>query len=185
MHLTSVIKQKSYEHIEYTLRRDPVTFVPQVLLLAVLLLVGAGLFWLLTRIFPPILTHPLGFPALVLAGSIYFLSVWLFSFTHFVDYWLDLWIVTNDRIVNIEQQGLFARTISELDLFRIQDVTSEVKGFFPTMFNYGNVYIQTAAAHPRFTFEQVPNPHEIRKAILDLAEEDRKHHEQPPAPLIP
>jgi uncharacterized membrane protein YdbT with pleckstrin-like domain len=113
---------------------------------------------------------------LALGVSIYYLSIWLFFFTSFADYYLDLWTVTNDRIVSIDQQGLFARTISELDLYKIQDVTSETKGFFPSIFNYGNVYIQTAAEKERFLFKQVPNPNEIRQKVIELMEEDRKYH---------
>ena len=38
-----------------------------------------------------------------------------------------MWIITNDRILDIEQHGLFARTVSELRLHRVQDVTAEIK----------------------------------------------------------
>ena len=47
---------------------------------------------------------------------------------------------------------------------------------FATMFNYGNVYIQTAGEAENFVFRNVPNPHHIREEIVRLAEEDRKHH---------
>lgn len=179
MHLSSVIKQKSYEHIEYLLRRDVVTLLPSLFLLLLLIGVGLGVARLLQILWPQFFSSPIGFPIIVLAGSVYFLSLLLFVFTQFINYWLDMWIITNDRIVNIEQMGLFARRISELDLHRVQDVTSEVKGFFPTLFNFGTVYIQTAGTIERFVFEQIPNPHEIRKAILDLAEFDRRYHNQP------
>ena len=104
------------------------------------------------------------------------MGIWFFFFPQFVDYYLDAWVITNDRIVNVEQQGLFARTVSELDLYKIQDVTSEVRGLIPTLFNYGNVHVQTAGTQERFVFEQVPNPHEIRKRIMVLVDEDRKYH---------
>jgi uncharacterized membrane protein YdbT with pleckstrin-like domain len=82
--------------------------------------------------------------------------------------------VTNDRILNIEQQGLFSRTVSELDLINIQDVTSEVKGIIPTIFNYGTVHVQTAGEAARFVFEQVPAPERIRQRILEMVTEDKK-----------
>lgn len=128
--------------------------------------------------FGPALPIYLGEPVLrvviILGTSIYLMSIWLFLFSAFLDYYLDLWIVTNDRIMNIEQNGLFGRTISELDLTKIQDVTSEINGIIPTIFNYGDVHIQTAAEEKRFVFEQVPNPHEVRKTIIDLVAEDKK-----------
>ena len=52
-----------------------------------------------------------------------------FAFIEFTDYYLDTWIVTTERIISIEQKGLFERTASELDLISVQDATAEVHGF--------------------------------------------------------
>jgi len=85
-------------------------------------------------------------------------------------YYLNIQIVTNLRIVDIDQTGLFNRRISELHIDKIEDVTSEEKGPFATIFQYGNVYVQTAGTVERFVFERVPNPERIEKIILDLYE---------------
>ena len=121
----------------------------------------------------PDVTEQTYFPILVLAASSYLLFVWLFFFFSFIDYYLDVWIITNERIINIEQQGLFSRIISEQRLFRIQDVTSEVTGVLPTVFRFGNVYVQTAAEKERFSFEQIPDPNGVRDTLIKLAEIDR------------
>jgi len=172
--------QKSYEKVVYLLRRHWITFFGSAFFYAILLAIPLGFYVFIGYAFPDILANLLTgqvlFPIVVLAVSIYYLSIWLFLFTGFIDYYLDLWTVTTDRIVSIEQEGLFSRTISEVDLYKIQDVTSEVNGFLPTVFNYGTIYIQTATEKERFVFEQVPNPNEIRERILGLAEEDRKYH---------
>lgn len=112
----------------------------------------------------------------VIGASIFFLYGLLFLFQTFMEYWLDIFIVTDKRILDINQTGLFNRTVSELRLYRTQDVTSEVKGFVQSMFNYGDVYVQTAGEMERFHFENVPDPNEVAKIILELAEEDRKNH---------
>jgi signal transduction histidine kinase len=114
------------------------------------------------------------YPIFFLAASALALFVWLFFFFSFIDYYLDIWIITNERIINIEQQGFFSRTISEQRLFRIQDVTSEVEGFFPTVLKFGNVYVQTAAEKERFSFEQIPDPNGVRDTIIKLAESERE-----------
>ncbi|OGL78727.1 hypothetical protein A3F28_02545 [Candidatus Uhrbacteria bacterium RIFCSPHIGHO2_12_FULL_57_11] len=176
MHLDHLIRQKSYEKLVLLLRRHPIIQFGKFLGFMVLALVPAGVYFLISNVFSDILVGPLSYPILVLGASTYYLCIWLFFFTSFVDYYLDAWIVTNERIVSIEQHSLFARTIAELDLFQIQDVTSEVRGLIPTMFNYGDVHIQTAGAIERFVFEQVPRPDEIRKKIVDLVSEDRKYH---------
>ncbi len=110
-------------------------------------------------------------PFLGLTGlflSAYYLSLWLYFFLVWVDYYLDVWIVTDERIINIEQEGLFNRVISEQQIVRVQDVTSEVRGLLPTFLDFGNVYVQTAGEKERFVFEQVPHPHNVKKIILDL-----------------
>jgi hypothetical protein len=98
------------------------------------------------------------------------------SFIIWIDYYFDIWIVTNQRIVNIEQNGLFHRTVSELDLPKIQDVTTQVVGLIPTFLNFGDVYIQTAAETGRFRFRQVPEPYKIKDLIMNLRKK-QQHQE--------
>jgi len=99
-------------------------------------------------------------------------------FTQFIDYYLDLWVVTNDRIIDIEQFGLFSRITSELDLFRIQDVSSDITGLFSTMFNYGDVIVKTASNNQSIIFRNVSDPNTIRENLIKLSHEDRKYHYQ-------
>ena len=61
--------------------------------------------------------------------------LWVWSALILVDYYLDVWIITDRRVVNVEQKGLFVRQVSELRYQKIQDVTTEVEGFFPTLLN--------------------------------------------------
>jgi len=171
-----VIKQKSYEKIVHLLRRHPITFVPKIMLFFILTGVGYEVFFLLNSLFPQLFLENITLAVLILLGTAYALSIVLFLYTAFVNYFLDMWFVTNDRVVDVLQAGLFHRTISETDLYRIQDVTSSSIGIFATIFNYGNVYIQTAASQERFTFYNVHNPHKIREELVHLAEEDRKYH---------
>jgi hypothetical protein len=94
-------------------------------------------------------------------------------FLIFVIYYLNIQIITNIRIVDIDQVGLFSHVISELHIDKIEDVTSEVKGILGTIFNYGDVYVQTAAAVDRFEFNNIPSPAAIEKLILDLYEKSQ------------
>ncbi|MFA6521978.1 MAG: PH domain-containing protein [Patescibacteria group bacterium] len=122
----------------------------------------------------------IGAPTLgIIAGlllSTYLLLVTVILMTQFTDYYLDTWIVTNCRIINIELQGLFSRTISELHLNQIQDVTSETIGMLPTFLSYGNVYIQTAGTRERFNFQNVDNPEDVKELIIELSDDDKRRH---------
>lgn len=94
----------------------------------------------------------------------------VFVFTTWTETYLDVWTVTTYRIINREQNGLFNRSVSQLDLSKIQDITAEQKGFFATLFHYGNVYVQSAGEKERFIFEQIPQPYRIAKIIQHLNE---------------
>ncbi len=100
--------------------------------------------------------------------------IWVWSALIFVDYYLDVWIITDRRVVNVEQKGLFVRQVSELRYQKIQDVTTEVDGFFPTLLNYGEVFVQTAGEKPRFLFHNVPEPYQIKGMLVDLQKRMQK-----------
>lgn len=110
--------------------------------------------------------------------SFYFLFIWYFLFKALTDFYLDTWIVTDHRILEIHQLGLFKRDISELRLSKIQDVNVKVKGILPTFLNYGEVIIQTAGVIPEFKFEQVPRPQQVKDEILRLYDQFVKQHPQ-------
>jgi len=61
--------------------------------------------------------------------------------------------------------------VSELELEKIQDVTTDVRGVIPTFLNYGNLLIQTAGERERFIFRNVPDPYEIKDTIMKLQNE--------------
>lgn len=178
MGIDSFIHAKSYEKIICRLRRHWFTFLPAIGFLILLLAVPFGLYWMISANFSGWLTSATGYPLLVLFGCIYYLSVILYFFSYFVTFYLDVLIMTNDRLVDIDQNSLFSRTVAEVDLYQVQDASSEVSGVFATLFNYGNVIIQTAGALPKFTLHNIPHPHNIREMILDLSAEDKKYHSE-------
>ncbi|MFA6547803.1 MAG: PH domain-containing protein [Candidatus Magasanikbacteria bacterium] len=176
MSLDSVVKIKSYEKIIYTLRRHGITFFPYLMIFIIILLIPIVVYWLFSTAFVNTMQNPVTFPLIILFASAYYLSTFLFFYSFFVEFYLDAWIITNDRLVDIRQISLFARTVAEVDLYQIQDVSSEVHGFFPTIFNYGDVYLQTAGPIPKFIIHNVHRPDKIREVIIELSSEDKKFH---------
>jgi len=104
----------------------------------------------------------------ILLAAIYYGFVWIIAFVVWVDYYLDIWIVTDERLLDVEQRGFFNRVVSELDLKRIQDITSKVQGMLPTMFGFGDIQIQTAAEEHRFHLKSIPHPVTTRRVIAQL-----------------
>lgn len=185
MTLEELINLGPNERIVMKLRRHILVFFGQFVLILVLGLVPLGAGYIINAVHPEWFVGPIGQPGLTLLASAYYLNVWLFALAIFTDYYLDAWIVTNERVVDIQQTGLFSRTVAELELQRIQDATSDVKGILPSIFGYGNIYIQTAGEKERFMFEQVPSPHEIRHALMGLVEKNRQEKPPPTMPVRP
>jgi hypothetical protein len=104
----------------------------------------------------------------------FYLFWWLMVYYSWLDYFLDIWIVTNHRVLNIEQKGMFNRIMAEHKLFRIQDVMSEQKGIVPTFFDYGEIHIQTASSEKIVIFEQVAHPHRVARETIKLIENHKK-----------
>ncbi len=174
MRLDHLPNQRPDEHVVLFLRRHwfaLLTIVTAFFSLTIIPLALAWYFWSLVGAW---IAGPITGPLIIIGGSLYFLSVWLFAFIELTDYYLDTWIVTNERIIDIEQQGLFNRTASELDLAAVQDTTAEIKGILQTVFTYGQVYVQTAGERGRFHFQNVDNPEHVKEIVTKLVEEDKK-----------
>lgn len=174
MRLDHLPNQRNNEHVVLFLRRH--WFALLAIATAFILLVGVPLVvgWYFVDTVQSWIAHPVIGPLLVVLGSIYFLSIWLFAFLEFTDYYLDTWIITNERIINIEQEGLFNRTASELDLAAVQDTTAEIRGILQTIFTYGQVYVQTAGEKGRFHFKNIDNPERVKELVTRLVEEDKR-----------
>ena len=100
--------------------------------------------------------------------SIYFLTITMYIFVEWITYYSNLLIVTGKTLIDVNQKTLFIRQISHLHLRQIEDIYSEIKGFLPTIFNYGAVIIQTAGANEYATIVNLPDPQKIAAQILEL-----------------
>lgn len=94
------------------------------------------------------------------------LLIWQVMFIVFTNYYLDCWIITNERTINTELKNLFSRNTSSVPHDKIQDISVDIKGIFPTIFKYGNLQIQTAGGFKQFIFKQIPNPHQTKEDIF-------------------
>ncbi len=100
----------------------------------------------------------------------WFAFILAYAIYHSVRYYYDSFIITNKRIIDIDQKGVFNRSVSETTFDHVQDATYEVKGFFGTSFDYGDVKIQTAGAQENLELSMVPHPKKVQDKILNLQE---------------
>jgi len=118
-------------------------------------------------------------------GLLWLLAAWIALFVLWTDYYLDLWIVTNRRIFNIQQIGLFQRQASSCELDNVQEIVVKTENFLQTLLHYGTIEIQTAGPTSEYIVaEGIPHPERVRVAIQEsrsrvgVLEEQTKKQEQ-------
>lgn len=102
-----------------------------------------------------------------------YLITFAYAFEKFLSWYFNVYIITDERVIDIDFNNLLNKEYSEAELIVIQDITSKVVGFSQTMLNYGNIYIQTAAEVPEIIFEKVPNPEKVIKVLQQLRQEEK------------
>ncbi len=105
--------------------------------------------------------------------SIYWIVFLTFIFISWINDELDLFVITNERIIGIEQLTALSRKVSETWLDRIQEVDAKVSGVFPTIFWYGEVHIYTASENSNMVVEFAPDPIENTRKINTIIQEFR------------
>jgi len=68
--------------------------------------------------------------------------------------------------------------VSELRFSKIQDITTEVTGFLPTVINFGDVKVQTAGEVSEFLFRTVSDPYSVKNIIMELQKTTEADKEQ-------
>jgi uncharacterized membrane protein YdbT with pleckstrin-like domain len=104
------------------------------------------------------------------ATTLWLLLIFLALAVIWTDYYLDLWIVTDKRIISVDQVSLFNRKVTTLSHERIQEITVKEENFVQAFFKYGTLDIETASpTDGDATMEGIPRPEDVRKAILEQA----------------
>jgi uncharacterized membrane protein YdbT with pleckstrin-like domain len=70
--------------------------------------------------------------------------------------------------VDVDFDSLLYRKITEISLTDIESVKSKISGVFGSLFNFGDVNIETAAAHQSVDFIKVPRPDFVSDTTQDL-----------------
>ncbi len=95
------------------------------------------------------------------------------GFMIWTHYYLDLWIITDRRIILIDQISFFSRNVSIFRLERLQDIEFSIKGIIPTFLNFGTLNAQTASStETNFRSTGMPDPRNLQ-AIIQKAMDDR------------
>lgn len=160
--------QQADEEVVLFLRQHLVVNIPWVVI-AIILILSPSI------IFPFVLTNlqlPLALPPqYILVGSLFwYLATAGFILASFLRWFFNIYIVTTERIVDIDFYHLLFKRFSQAELNKIQDISFSMGGIFATIFNYGNVLVETAGELPNIEFEKVPDPEKVVETIRSLTE---------------
>ena len=77
-----------------------------------------------------------------------------------------VFIVTDQRFIQITQKGLFHRAVADLGLSQIQSINYEVSGLQETLLGFGTIKMQTYVGD--LTIHDVHHPAQIQKKLLSI-----------------
>ena len=87
----------------------------------------------------------------------------------------DIWVITNQRLVDSFKPNPFSLRVATADLVNVQDMTVERRGLLQTVLDYGDIVCQTAAEQQVFRLSGIPHPRETQ-AVVDR-ERDRERRQ--------
>ena len=101
-------------------------------------------------------------------SALWALIMWHLLFMRWTDYYFDMWIITNLRIIDIDQRGFFHRDLTTLlDLDHIQDINTKTVGIIGNILSFGTLMLQTAGAKVEFIMDEVAHPQKVERMIRD------------------
>lgn len=108
-------------------------------------------------------------------ASIFYIAwviiLWMGIFTAISNYYLDVWTVTNKRLVIVDQVTFFNRKTASFRLERIQDIHVSVDGIIATFFNFGTLEVHTASGDQTFLETMLPDPQNLKALIFKAVDE--------------
>ena len=156
------VTKKQGEEVLLTLRKNPKKLRTSILKFLLILAVGIVLAMFYQNQY------------LLLAAIFVLLIAFLYGLYFFIVWYYDVYIITNKRIVLVNQKSLFSREFVETDLEKVQDVTYSIKGLFATIFKYGTVVIRTNTGLV-LELTDLSDPDEVQEMIKNLADVTHKH----------
>ncbi|MDD5039750.1 MAG: PH domain-containing protein [Patescibacteria group bacterium] len=94
-----------------------------------------------------------------------------------IQYSFNVFVITDARIIDIDQRGFFDRTVSETTYDAIQDVSYRIRGISQTLLHYGSIIIQTAGSQANIELTGVKNPELLQQLIIRIQHEKQQERD--------
>lgn len=120
------------EEVMFVFRKHPIVMRKSLIFCSFILLLGTvpGLITLENR------DLGLGLLGALLLAILFFLPAW-------IKWHFSVYILTDQRFIQVRQKGLFHRAVSDISLNQIQSMNYSISGLVETMFGFGTIVVQT------------------------------------------
>jgi hypothetical protein len=160
--------QDADEVVELFLRQHQIVNVPWIIISLILIITPVFLFPFISVFLPFSLTVPIAYA--IIGTGFWYLAVFGYVLVNFIQWYFNIYIVTSERIVDIDFKYLLYKHIGEAELDRIEDISYSSGGFLAALFDFGTILIQTAGETQVIEFEIVPHPDKVVEAIRSVME---------------
>lgn len=151
------------EEVLFIFRKHPIVMRKALILACACLLIGPVYTMVLTYTRP--LNPPsMGFFGLSLLASAVIGAIVMFP--KWIGWYFSVYIVTDQRFIQITQRGLFHRSVVDMTLNQIQMVNYEISGLQQTLFGFGTIIMQTIVGD--LVIHEVHHPATIQKKLLEI-----------------
>jgi hypothetical protein len=163
--------QEDDEKIILLLRRHPLTNVPWLLLVVIMAIAPVIVGQVLTINLIP-------FRFQFITVIMWYLLTFAIAFQNFLSWDFNVDLVTDQRVVHIGFPNILYREINQARLEQIQETSVKVGGFIRSLFDYGDVLVQTASEIPDILFDAIPHPAEVGELLNEIVgkEEELDEH---------
>lgn len=166
--------QMDGEEVLFIFRKHPVVMRKGLIIASLALLLGpvatVGL-TLLRPLNPPSMTFFfLSIAASFVLAAILLIPTWM-------SWHFSIFIVTDQRLIQITQKGFFHRSVVDMGLGQIRMVNYEVSGLQETLLGYGTLLVQTQVGD--LTVHDIPRPAKIQKQLLEVLRDEGITDERP------
>jgi uncharacterized membrane protein YdbT with pleckstrin-like domain len=134
------------------------------------LIFGMGA-WIIGPVYTLILTYarPDNPPSMAFFGLSLLVSVIIGSIIFapsYMSWYFSVFVVTNQRLIQITQKGLFHRSVVDMGLGQVQMVNYEIAGLQETLLGFGTIMMQTFVGD--LVIHDVHHPAKIQKKIIGI-----------------
>jgi membrane protein YdbS with pleckstrin-like domain len=95
-----------------------------------------------------------------------------YAWNNFLRWYFHVGIITNQRAIDIDFPSTLFKSVTIAELRDVQEVTTKAVGYIGAVFNFGDIFIQTAGTRANIEFHNAPQPSQIVKVINELSQQN-------------